>query len=280
MSRHFGFDGFFHRKFGDSSQGFFHDSFTSRPAWARLVPMKKVIRILVVLLVVLILAVVAGGFFLGSVVKKGVETVGPKVAKVEIKLDSASLSPLSGHGALKGLFVGNPAGFDSPFAIKAGEISVAMQSKSVLSDKIVVNSVRIIAPEITIHGAKGDNLQKILENLGASTGGSTTNKTAKPEQGGKKLQVDDFIIKDAKLRVVLPVVGSTPAVPMPEIHLTDLGKGADGITPAELTGKVLNAILTDAIAVAPQAIKAATDLGKGVIDGGKKVLEGIKNPFK
>ncbi len=52
---------------------------------------KLIIRGLVVLLVVLVLAVGASIYFLGSIVKKGVETVGPQINKTEIKLDSATL---------------------------------------------------------------------------------------------------------------------------------------------------------------------------------------------
>src|SRR5213592_4499855 len=64
---------------------------------------KLIIRGVVVLLVLLVLAVVVSIYFLGSIVKKGVETVGPQITRTEIKLDSATLSLLSGSGKLKGL---------------------------------------------------------------------------------------------------------------------------------------------------------------------------------
>ena len=71
--------------------------------------MKKLfVRILIVLVILLVLAVLAVGFFLDSAIKKGVETIGPQLTKVAIKLDSVSLSILSGSGKIKGLVVGNP----------------------------------------------------------------------------------------------------------------------------------------------------------------------------
>jgi hypothetical protein len=270
--------------FAKSFPGFTVGRFTPR-----LAAMKKVIRILVVLVILLIVAVVAVGFFLGSIVKKGVETAGPKVAKVEVRLDSASLSLLSGRGTLKGFLVGNPPDFKSPSAIQAGEISLAVQPRSVFSDKVVIQSVRLIAPEITLQGVTGDNLKKILENIQASTGGASTNKpakgeTAKSDQGGKKVQVDDFLIQDAKLRVVLFGGAVSPAVTLPEIHFTNLGQGPEGITPAELGSKVLGAVYKEALAAAPAAVKAAADLGKNAVktveDTGKKLIDGVKNPFQ
>ncbi len=242
--------------------------------------MKKVIQIILVLIVLLVLAVVAVGYFLGPIIKKGVETVGPRLTQVEIKLDSANLSLLSGSGSLKGLFVGNPKGFDSPSAIKAKEIALSIQPQSVLSDKIVVRSVLMDAPEITLFGVAGDNLRKILDNVKASTGGGggTTTPAPKETKPSKKIQVDDFLIKDGKVKVVLPVIGIA-SVPLPEVHLTDLGKGSGGLTADELASKVLQAILQSATSVAGNAGKSGADALKGVgTDAGKqveKVTKGI-----
>lgn len=250
--------------------------------------MKKFIKIALVLLVLLVVTVLAVGFFLGSIVKKGVETFGPRVAQVEVKLDSANISLLSGKGALKGIFVGNPPGFNSPSAIQVGEVSVAVKPGSVMSDKIVVESVHIDSPEITMSGLKGDNLQKILDNIQASTGssrstpgGTATNKTQ--QAAGKKIQVDDLLIQDGKLNVVLPGLG-TAKVALPTIHLTDLGKGSDGLTPGELASIVLKAVLNEGMSVATSAGKNITGAlegaGKEANKNVEKVTKGIGNLFK
>src|SRR5438874_2182334 len=74
--------------------------------------MKKfILRSAVILLVCIVLLVAASIYFLGSIIKKGFETVGPQITKTEMKMDGATLSLLSGSGKLKGLFVGNPEGF-------------------------------------------------------------------------------------------------------------------------------------------------------------------------
>src|SRR5256885_2172959 len=112
--------------------------------------MKKLIaRIVLVLVVLLIVAVGVSIYFLGSLVKKGVETVGPEITRTEIKLDGATLSLLSGSGKLKGLFVGNPQGFKTASAIKVGSVSVGVAPGSIFSDKIRVREINVVAPEIT-----------------------------------------------------------------------------------------------------------------------------------
>ena len=112
--------------------------------------MKKIIvGLLIALVVVVALAVLAVSLFLDKAIKSGVETFGPKFTKVDVKLQSVSLSLLSGAGTIKGLVVGNPEGFKTPSAISVGEASLALKPGSLLSDKIIIKSIKLQAPEIT-----------------------------------------------------------------------------------------------------------------------------------
>jgi hypothetical protein len=244
---------------------------------------KLLIRLLLVVVILVVLAVVAVGFFLDGAIKKGVETFGPQIAKVDIKLDSVNLSILSGSGKIKGLVVGNPEGFKTPNAIKVGTASVSVVPGSVFSDKIVIKSIRVEAPEITYEGGLlgGDNLHKILDNVTAAAGGgnAATNASGKP---AKKLQVDDFLITGAKVNVSLKGTGGFAApITIPDIHLTSLGQGPDGITAAELTRKVLAEVSTD---VAKAAVKVVGDIGKGAVDAagnvGKSATESVGKATK
>ena len=196
--------------------------------------MKKIIiRTLIVLVVVAILAAVAVGLFLDKAIKTGVETFGPKLTKVDIKLASVSLSLLSGSGSIKGLVVGNPEGYKTPSAINVGVASLALKPGSLLSDKVVIKSINVQAPEITFETVlRHNNLSKILANVEEATGGGTKEpgKPQEPSQPreakpAKKLQVDDFVISGGKIHVsVTALGGKTATVPLPEIRLTDLGK--------------------------------------------------------
>ena len=69
------------------------------------------------------------------------------------------------------MFVGNPEGYQTPSAIKLGDIALAVEPGSLLSDTLVVDEINIQAPEITFEGTlSGNNLSKILQNLEAATG--------------------------------------------------------------------------------------------------------------
>ena len=139
--------------------------------------MKKIfLRLVLILLVLIVVAGIAVGVFLGNLIKAGMETIGRKITQVSIKVDAVNLSLLTGSAGIKGLVVGNPEGYKSPQAISVGSTSVEVDPFSVLSDKIIIRSMRVDAPEITFEGNpfSGNNLGKIMQNINAAakSGGS------------------------------------------------------------------------------------------------------------
>jgi hypothetical protein len=124
--------------------------------------------------------------------------------------------------------VGNPAGYHTPHAIRVDAASLALIPGSLFSDKVIIKSIRMESPNIYYEGGlDGDNLRTILNNVSFS----------------KKLQVDDLVITGAKVNVSVKGTGGLAApITVPDIHLTNLGQGPEGITAAELTKKVLSEI--------------------------------------
>ena len=253
--------------------------------------MKKWLVRIGVALVVIIIAVVLGvRFMLDSAVKKGVETVGPMVTKVSVKLDSVSISVLSGSGAVRGLVVGNPEGFKTPSAISVGSASVNIVPKSVLSDKIVIKSIAIEAPEITYETSfKSSNLTTIMANIDSFTGGSGTASDKEAASAQRKLQVDDVVISGGKIHVsITTLAGKSVTVPLPTIHLTNLGQGPEGITAADLTKRILGEIEKNTVQVAAgavadlgkEAVGAVKDAGKAAAGAAEKAVKGIGGLFK
>lgn len=229
---------------------------------------KKIFWSLVVILVVLVIAgVIVISVFLGGIVKKGIETLGPGITKVSVKVDTVQLSLLAGSASIKGLIVGNPEGYQTPQAIRAGLIAIGVNPWSVLSDKIVLRSLQLESPEITFEGSlRGNNLSQILDNVNGSAqaaaqnGGAVSTGTNAPAKPAKKYEVDDLLITGAKVHVLLTDLGGKEmTLSLPPIHLADLGKNPEGITAADLSRSVLDAIVTATV----KAVAAGgTHLGK------------------
>jgi uncharacterized protein involved in outer membrane biogenesis len=215
--------------------------------------MKKIILgIVAALVVIVVVAIVAVFMLLDKGVKKAIETAGPMITKTTMTVEGVNLSPLSGAGSIKGLLVGNPEGFKTPQAIKVGNASMALDPGSLFADKVVVRSIKVEGPEIMYEtNLKTSNLGKILENVEQFTGPDT-----KEDEASKKLQVDEFVISGGKIHVSVTALGGQPiTVPLPEVRLTGLGKGPEGITAAELTKLALDKVVKAAMEAGEPALK-------------------------
>jgi uncharacterized protein involved in outer membrane biogenesis len=222
--------------------------------------------IVILLFVLFVTTIVVVGFFLGDIVRKGVETVGPKITQTTVTLNAVHLSLFGRSASVTELVVGNPGGYKSSNAISVGAADVGVDPLSICSDKIVIRSIRVEAPEITFEGnpLSKNNLGDIMDNVdyvnkngGPSAAGTNTAASAR-NKPGKKIEVDDLVINGAKVHAMLPGVGKFSGreltLTLPPIHLANLGKDGDGITATELTRAILNAITTS-------TIKAVADAG-------------------
>ena len=231
--------------------------------------MKKwVLRAVLVMVGLIVAAIVLAWIYLDTIVKRGVEKVGPAITKTDVRLEGVTLSLFSGSGELKGFVVGNPEGFKTPSAIQVQSAALALKPGSVLGDKVVVHSIKLIGPQITFEGGlKGNNLGKLLDNVqGTKQEPADTGEEQKAKT--RKLQVDDFLITGAKVNVVADFLGGKAmTVNLPEIRLSNLGQGPDGITPAELTEKVLREVLEQTLKAVAGAGTDVTQFLKGVGTG-------------
>lgn len=232
--------------------------------------MKKFLKILAVLFLLGVIAVVAIGFFLGPIVTKAVNAVGPKVTGTKVELDAAKVSPLTGGATLAGLFVGNPAGWTGDKAFYLGEVRASVQPTSLLGDHIVVNEVYIDGPEFVYEKRLlgGSNIDALLKQIEENTGGGKTPPTT-TEPGGEakkplKFAIKSFVLKNAKASVI--VGGQTVTVPLPPITITDLGVAEGGITADQVATKVLQRVLAQIGTAAAGALK---DVGGAALEGGK-----------
>src|SRR5882762_8265445 len=102
----------------------------------------------------------------------------------------------------------------------------SLNTGSVFSDKVIVNFVTIQAIEVTYESTfTGNNLSKILSNLEEATGGNQPAPGQTAGKPAKTFQVDDFLIRGGRVRLGVNTPWGAPAatVPLPAIHLTDLG---------------------------------------------------------
>ena len=209
--------------------------------------MKKSLLALAALFVLL----VAGGAFwllgnLDGLVQSAIRKYGSAMTGATVQVATVKLKAADGHGVLKGLVVGNPSGFKTPYAVKADTIELEVDVASLTKEVVLVKKIAVIAPEVIYE--KGDamtNFDAIQKNIAQYLGPSTSSGP------GKKLIVQEFVIRGAKAQASAAFMdGKTVTVALPDIQLRDLGKAKGGITPGELGLEITNAVekrLTSAV---------------------------------
>lgn len=236
--------------------------------WLGCALMKKLLKILVVVALLGVIALVVVGFFLGPIVTKAVNTVGPKVTGTKVELDAAKVTPLTGGATLAGLFVGNPEGWTGDKAIYIGELRASVQPRSLLGDHIVVNEVYVDGPEFVFEKRLlgGSNIDALLKQIEENTGGGKTPPTAEEDSSKAPLKfaVKSFVLKNAKASLI--VGGRTITVSLPPLTITDLGVAEGGITADQVATKVLERVLAQ---LGTAAAEVLTDVGGAALEGGK-----------
>src|ERR1017187_5584821 len=110
--------------------------------------MKKLLLILSALVVVGI-----GIFFvfdnpLGKLVKLAIEEFAPKMMQADVRVDNVKISATDGQGEISGLFLGNPKGYKTEYALKASKVEISIEPASIATDVVVIHKVQIDAPQI------------------------------------------------------------------------------------------------------------------------------------
>lgn len=253
--------------------------------------MKKTGIILSTVVIIIVLAVFAISLSLNKAVKAGVETFGPKITKTDILLAGVNISALSGSGEIKGLVVGNPEGFKTEHAIKLGRVQVALDTRSVFSDRVIVEKILIDSPEITYEtGLTENNISRILKNIQMSTQTAPPKEEAKPKEAGpgKKMQINDLLISNGKINLSSKLMqGKAVTIPLQEIHLTDIGKESGGADVSQVVEKVFRSFNESVVAAVAQSTKElATGVesmekaGEAVKKETSGLIKGLKDVFK
>lgn len=238
----------------------------------------KIRKSFIAIAAVLVLAVGGGLIWLysslDSLVQAAIEKYGPEITQVSVHVARVKLAPTDGKGTIQGLRLGNPAGFKTENSFKAGEISLKIEPASLTKDVIVINEVVIQSPEVTYEsGTSGNNLDTIQKNIEGYVARLGAGKQ-KDDGPGKKLIIENLYVRDGKVNVNTALtVGKTVSMPIPNLHLRDIGRKSNGASAGEVTKQVWTAL-------ARSTSGAVSALGGAIKEGAKNLVDSAKKLFK
>ena len=242
-------------------------------------------RALVALL--LLALIVAGAAFwlyesLDVLVKFTLEHYGPDVAGVTVKVAHVEISPTDGRGMLKGIDIGNPAGFSAAHAVRLGEVRVALDPATIRAPVVRIHEIAIEAPTIVYERAdkgKGTNLDAIQKNIESYVARNVPvsdagDKSAASASGARHLFVVDRIsIRGAKVTMTNTALrGQGISFDLPDIELRDVGKRQGGLTASQVANIVANTLIAN---IGQKVLTNFDLLRKGGVEGAIDALKGL-----
>jgi len=228
--------------------------------------------------VVLVVIIAAGAFFLlgnlDSIVKAAVEKISSDLTQTKVTLNDVNIEETSGKGVFRGFSVTNPNGFSDDDAFKFDEVSVTIDTATILSDPVIIKEVVIVGPQIVYEfGDDGTNLDRLNKNVQSKAGSGSSGRG---DSGGPKFVIENLYLRDGKVAVQAPLLNEKISLPLPTIHLTDIGKEGRGATPGDIADQMVEAILAGAGSAVSSAnidIGALTESAEELAEDAQKVIE-------
>lgn len=227
--------------------------------------MKKIVAALVLLAVMAGIAWLWFGKPLNSLVKAAIENFGSEMILAPVRVAKVDLSATDGKGSLSGLSVGNPQGFETSHAFRAGRIELSLDPSSLAADVILIHRILIDSPDISYEkNDSGTNFDAIQRNVERYLGSDKAGKEAP-----RKMIIESLVIRNAKVNY-----NGMLDLKLPDIELRNVGKKSGGATSAQVT-KAIVAELNTKLMVALAKAAAVGAIG-GVAVG---VGMGLKSLF-
>ena len=143
--------------------------------------------------------------------------------------------------------------------------------------------IAVDAPEVTWEGGPdGSNLDAIQRNADAWMAANSGGGDGGGESEGPRLIIDNLYVRDGTVRAGI-VGGETLDVPLPDIHMTGIGRDSGGASPGEVAAIIFDAVAGNVTrAVATSGLEGVGDIlgegagaAQGIVDEGSEGIGGV-----
>ena len=243
---------------------------------------KKAVRVLCYVLGGLCILLLVLHLCLGVIITKTVNAVGPSILGVPVSLESASVNLFSGKASLKGLEIGNPEGFDTPYLFHLDSIAIDICLSDCLHGTTHIQDIVVSGPRVWYHQKlTKSNLSSFLAILEEKHPSADEEEPEEKTEGeaGNPVVIDHLLVENGTIGLK---VGAQMEMPLLEIELKDIGR--DGaMMPAQivvlLAKSIGGSVLTAISNAGGWVTEGVTETGKDALEGVKKAGEGIRSLF-
>ena len=249
----------------------------------------RFLKILGGVFVALLLLLVVVEFAIDSMIRSSFRLAVPAFLGVkEASVETLDFSFFKKHTLLlENLHIGNPEGYKTDGLFDLAKVDVKIKLSSLFSQAIEIEHVWIDGVEVTYEkGLTSSNLADLLARFDS---GDESEKTAeespkKEKSSAKAVVIRDLNIEGTRLHPTITLAqGIAPSIPLPPIHLTNIGAPSEegapaGITVAQALRLVLQALLSSVTGTAGATVDLAVD-GVKAVGSGIAAAASFINPF-
>ena len=198
---------------------------------------RAILTLLVLIIVLVVLVVVNRNF----IVKYAIERFGSEIVGTSISVERVDIGLSNGSAGIYGLTVANPTGFDAPNAFSLGEISTALQLKSLFSKVMVIDDIVVDAPVIVVEiNEKNEaNLNELRKNMPESS--SSAPAGSSESSGTSLLRIRHLRFSQAQIKATVKRLNKKYNFELASFEMNNLG-GEKGATPAGIIGQIIGTI--------------------------------------
>ena len=226
---------------------------------------KSIIITLVAVVIILALGIGYVLTNLGFLVKMAIEKAGSQATQTAVRVSGVQISLKEGSCNIEGLNVGNPDGFEVPYAFSLKEIGVDIDPKSITSDEITIDDIVVRAPEtfVEVNADNKNNLNEIKNNLPEGSSSPSKDKASPKEKKETRLFIRRLLFEKGRIFAKVVPMNKEYDLSMGAIEMRNL-RG----TPAQIAQQVISRLTSQALAQVKR---------KGIGQAEQKIKEQVKS---
>lgn len=279
---------------------------------------KMLFKVIGSILALILIALIALLIFIDPIIKGVVENFGPEIAGVRFELEDISVSLFRGRVEIKNLYMYNPEGFNSEYAVKLGDVAMETEVMSWIGKKkAIIREIRLrdvtVNYEAPFPKLTESNLQVILDHVQKVAGQQASQTQSAPEESApvpeepaeepaeepveepaeepveesapaaeeddqRRFQLDKLIIENVQFAVVIK---NRPEIRIP-ITITLPEMGPVGTDEKGLTGTEIAFALSAEIVrgLTDSVIRSSDQISRDVTRQSMKIVDDVKGQVK
>jgi hypothetical protein len=181
-----------------------------------------------------------------------VERYGAAVTGTDVDVGGVDLELTQGRANLSRITIGNPDGYETEYAVRIGDASVALDVGSLAGDVPVIE-------ELTLDGALINAEQRETASNLTDIQRHATEPSGDPDPGasaGGKIIVKRFRLRDARLVLTSEYLSKPEELPLRDVVVENIGTATGGATYAQAAEAMLTPVLAAARSAAAERLKS------------------------